>query len=102
MLKAPEKAERGLVCLATWGEAIRNQRKFQSKHPLSQLEGVSSTPIACYSGEKTDLHLVTASFHIVVESDVFPDVTFLEAKHPLFFLPETHWQPQLRLWSPTV
>ncbi|KAK4825857.1 hypothetical protein QYF61_003131 [Mycteria americana] len=42
-----------------------SEEKFpniQSKHPLAQLEAISSCPITCYLGEETDPHLSTASF----------------------------------------
>ncbi|KAK4820011.1 hypothetical protein QYF61_017390 [Mycteria americana] len=42
---------------------------IQCKPPLTQLEAISSCPIACYLGEETDTHLATASFQAVVESN---------------------------------
>jgi len=41
---------------------------IQSKPPLTQLEAISSRPIASYLGEETNTCLTTASFQVVVES----------------------------------
>ncbi|KAK4831237.1 hypothetical protein QYF61_016335 [Mycteria americana] len=37
---------------------------IQSKPPLAQLEAISSCPITCYLGEKTNPHLSTTSFQL--------------------------------------
>ncbi|KAK4830892.1 hypothetical protein QYF61_013821 [Mycteria americana] len=58
---------------------------IQSEPPLAQLEAISSCPIASYFGEKTDTHLTTTSFQVVVESHkVSPQPPFLQAKQPQF------------------
>ncbi|GAB0205879.1 hypothetical protein GRJ2_003053500 [Grus japonensis] len=58
---------------------------IQSKPPLEQLEAIFCCPIACYLGEKTNTHLTTTSFQVVVESDkVSPQPPFLQAKQPQF------------------
>ncbi|KAK4831675.1 hypothetical protein QYF61_018672 [Mycteria americana] len=67
----------------TFGEEIFPD--IQSKHPLAQLEAVSSHPITCYLGKETDPHLSTTSFQGVVESNkVSPQPPFLQAKQPQF------------------
>ena len=45
---------------------------IQSKPPLTQLEAISSHPIASYLEEETNAHLTTASFQAVVESNKVP------------------------------
>jgi len=45
---------------------------IQSKPPLTQLEAVSSHPIASYLGEETNTHLTTTSFQGIVESNKVP------------------------------
>jgi len=58
---------------------------IQSKPPLMQHEAVSPCPIACYSGEETDLHLATTSFQVAVESDkVSPQPPPLQIKQSQF------------------
>jgi len=42
---------------------------IQSKPPLTQLEAISSHPIASYLGEEMDTYLTTTSFQVVVESN---------------------------------
>ncbi|KAK4826053.1 hypothetical protein QYF61_004168 [Mycteria americana] len=57
----------------------------QSKHPLVQLEAISSCHMACYLQEETNTHLSTTSFQVVVESDkVSPQPPFLQTKQPQF------------------
>lgn len=54
---------------------------ISSKPHLVQPEAISSHPFASYMGEETNLHLSTASFHIVVESDKGPPKPpFLQTK----------------------
>ncbi|KAK4825734.1 hypothetical protein QYF61_002173 [Mycteria americana] len=58
---------------------------IQSKPLLTQLEAISSHPVASYLGEETDTHLTTTSFQAVVESDeVSPQPPFLQTKQPQF------------------
>jgi len=46
-----------------------------------QFEAIPSSPIASYVGEKADLHLLTASLQVVVESDkVTPEPPLLWAE----------------------
>ena len=55
------------------------------KHPLTQLEAITSHPVACYLGEETDIHLITTSFLVVVESDkVSPELPFLHTEKHQF------------------
>jgi len=54
---------------------------IQSKPPLTQLESISSHPIADYLGEETNSHLATPSCQAVVESDkVSPQPPLLQTK----------------------
>ncbi|KAK4811306.1 hypothetical protein QYF61_023358 [Mycteria americana] len=58
---------------------------IHSKPLLTQLEAISSHPIASYLGEETDPHLTTTSFQVVVESNkVSPQPPFLQAKQSQF------------------
>ena len=57
---------------------------IQSKPPLAQLQAISSCPVACYLGEKTNTHLAT-TFQVAVEShEVSPQPPYLQAKQPQF------------------
>jgi len=54
---------------------------IQSKPPLTQLEAIASRPVTCYLGKEANLHVSTASFRVVIESDkVSPQSLFLQAK----------------------
>jgi len=58
---------------------------IQSKPPLTQLEGISSCPIAGYLGKDTDPHLATTSFQVAVERDeVSSQPPSLQAEQPQF------------------
>ena len=53
----------------------------QLEPSLSQLEAVSSCPVASYLGEEADLHLVASSFQEVGGGDVVsPELPLLQAK----------------------
>ncbi|KAK4818053.1 LOW QUALITY PROTEIN: hypothetical protein QYF61_004580 [Mycteria americana] len=68
---------------------------IQSKLPLTQLEAISSHPMASYLGEDTDTHLTTTSFQVVVETDkVSPQPPFLHTEQSQF--------PQLLLMRLTL
>jgi len=57
----------------------------QSKSPLTQLEAISFLPIASYLGEETNTCLTTASFQVVVESNVVStQPPLLQTKQPQF------------------
>ena len=52
-----------------------------------RLETIPSSPIASYMGEEADLHLTTASFQVVLESEkVYPEPLVLQNKQ--FQLPQ--------------
>ena len=58
---------------------------IQPKLPSVQLETISFCPISCYLGEETDIHLITTSYQVVVESDkISLEPPSLQAKHPHF------------------
>jgi len=57
--------------------------KIYSKPPLTQLEAISSRPVASYLGEETNTCLITTSFQVVVESNkVPPQPPLLQTKQP--------------------
>jgi len=58
---------------------------IQSEPPLTQLEAISSRPVASYLGEETNTCLTTTSFQVVVESNkVPPEPPFLQTEQPQF------------------
>jgi len=61
---------------------------IQSKPPLTQLQAVSSCPVASYLVEETDIHLATTSFQVAVEiNKVSPQSPLLQAKQSQFRQP---------------
>ena len=60
-------------------------RNIKSKHPLGQIEAISSHFIACYLGAEASLHLTTTSFQVVVETDkVSPQPPLLQTEQLQF------------------
>lgn len=56
---------------------------IQSKSPLTQLEAISSSPIAFYLEEEASPHFTTTLFQVVIESSkVSPVPLYLHEKDP--------------------
>ena len=54
---------------------------IQSKPPMIYLEAISFCPIASCLGEENNTHLLTKSFHVILESDkVSPEPPFPRVK----------------------
>ena len=51
----------------SFGEEISHN--IQPESPLTQLEAISSSPIASYAGDEANTHLTTTSLQVVVESN---------------------------------
>lgn len=57
----------------------------QPESPLAQLEAFPSCPVTGCLEEETNPHLVTLSFHGVVEGNkLSPELSFFQAKQPQF------------------